>query len=98
MRIGQRPASPVAFNARTTPEVEGEIHRVSPDLSTDPRTGLSFYTVRIALSRTALGALRDLRLLPGMPVEAFIETPSRTFLSYLTDPLVDQVQRAFREK
>jgi HlyD family secretion protein len=32
-----------------------------------------------------------------MPVEAFIQTASRTALSYLTKPLMDQVARAFRE-
>ncbi len=36
-------------------------------------------------------------LLPGMPVEAFIQTGERTVLSYLTKPLADQVAKAWRE-
>jgi len=87
-----------AFNARTTPEVEGEITRVSPDLTSDPRTGLSYYTVRIALKPDDRDKAKMLRLVPGMPVEAFIQTSSRSVISYLTRPLADQVRRAFREK
>jgi len=34
---------------------------------------------------------------PGMPVEAFIETGSRTAMSYLTKPLRDSLARSFRE-
>ena len=39
-----------------------------------------------------------MKLTPGMPVEAFIQTGTRTMLSYLVKPLHDQLNRAFREK
>ena len=42
--------------------------------------------------------LGDVRLIPGMPVEAFVQTGDRTMLSYLIKPLNDQLMRAFREK
>jgi len=42
--------------------------------------------------------LGNVKLLPGMPVEAFVQTGERTMLSYLMKPLHDQVMRAFREK
>ena len=38
------------------------------------------------------------RLVPGMPVEAFIQTGERTALSYLTKPLADQFAKAWRER
>jgi HlyD family secretion protein len=38
------------------------------------------------------------KLLPGMPVEAFVQTGDRRMLSYLMKPLNDQFVRAFREK
>jgi len=41
--------------------------------------------------------LEGLKLLPGMPVEAFIQTGTRTVLSYLIKPLHDQILKAFRE-
>lgn len=87
-----------AFDARTTPEINGEVTRVSADTSTDQRTGASYYTIRIGLPSEALQKLDDLKLLPGMPVEAFVQTGERTVISYLMKPLQDQFMRAFREK
>jgi HlyD family secretion protein len=49
------------------------------------------------LSDAELARLRGLKVIPGMPVEAFIQTESRTVLSYLLKPLRDQVMRTFRE-
>jgi HlyD family secretion protein len=45
-----------------------------------------------------LSKLRDAKLVPGMPVDVFIKTPGRTALSYLTKPLRDQAERAFKER
>jgi HlyD family secretion protein len=87
-----------AFNARTTPEIDGVVTRISADTSTDQRTGQSYYTVRISMPAQQLERLGDVKLLPGMPVEAFVQTGDRTMLSYLMKPLHDQVMRAFREK
>jgi HlyD family secretion protein len=36
--------------------------------------------------------------MPGMPVEAFVQTGERTALSYLVKPLSDQLNRAWREE
>jgi len=87
-----------AFNIRTTPEIEGVVTRISADTSTDQRTGQSYYTVRIAMPADQIERLGEVKLLPGMPVEAFMQTRDRTMLSYLTKPLHDQFLRAFREK
>jgi len=87
-----------AFNVRTTPEIEGIVTRISADTSSDQRTGQSYYTIRIAMAADQLERLGDVKLLPGMPVEAFVQTGDRTMLSYLIKPLHDQFMRAFREK
>jgi HlyD family secretion protein len=87
-----------SFNARTTPEIEGLVTRISADTSTDQRTGQSYYTIRISLPPDQVQHLGDVKLLPGMPVEAFVQTGDRTMLSYLMKPLNDQFARAFREK
>jgi HlyD family secretion protein len=86
------------FNQRTTPEIFGTITRISADTSTDQRTGASYYTVRIALVPDELAKLGDVKLVPGMPVETFVQTGERTVISYLAKPLYDQMKRAFREK
>ena len=85
-----------AFNQRTTPELKGEVTRVSADLTTDQRTGARYYTVRISIPEDEVARLGGLKLLPGMPVESFIQTGERTVLSYLTKPLTDHIARAFR--
>jgi HlyD family secretion protein len=41
--------------------------------------------------------LGDVKFVPGMPVEAFVQTGERTVISYLMKPLSDQIGRAFRE-
>ena len=87
-----------AFNTRTTPELNGTVVRVGADTSTDQRTGQSYYLVRISMTKDEIGRLGDVKLTPGMPVEAFIQTGERTVLTYLVKPLQDQLKRAFREK
>ena len=88
-----------AFNARTTPEIDGTITRISADVTADPKTGLSYYMVRVAIPPdqvVRLGAHEH--LIPGMPVEAHLQIGERTVLSYLTKPLTDQIAKAWRER
>lgn len=98
-----RPGQPVqlrfsAFNSRTTPEIMGVLSRISADLTREQQTNLAYYTARITISDDELKKLEGKVLHPGMPVEAFIQTGSRTALSYLLKPFEDQVMRAFRER
>ena len=86
------------FNQRTTPEIYGAITRISADISTDQRSGASYYTIRIGMSGEEIARLGEVRLVPGMPVETFVQTGERTVMSYLVKPLYDQLSRAFREK
>jgi HlyD family secretion protein len=87
-----------AFNQRTTPEIAGKVTRIAADTTTDQRTGQSYYTVRISMPPEEVMRLGDVKLIPGMPVEAFVQTGERTVFSYLVKPLRDQLMRAFREK
>ena len=74
VRVGQSAALRFsAFNQRTTPELNGVVSRVSADITTDQRTGAAYYMVRITLAESEIGRLGGLRLVPGMPVEAFIQ-------------------------
>jgi HlyD family secretion protein len=99
LRVGQPAAMRFsAFNSRTTPELNGRVSVVSGDVSTDQRTGATYYTIRIAVPPDELARLEDLKLVPGMPVEVFVQTASRTIVSYVVRPFQDQISRAFREK
>ncbi|MEJ7933127.1 HlyD family type I secretion periplasmic adaptor subunit [Sphingobium sp. AN558] len=85
-----------AFNVRTTPEITGKVIFVASNETTSEDNQRSFYTVRLAIDRRAV-ADAGLALRPGMPAEIFISTGSRSMLSYVTKPLVDQMALAFRD-
>src|SRR5262245_661660 len=97
-----RPGQPAllrfsTFNLRTTPELNGKVSWIAPDQTEDKRTGVSYFTIRIAVSDVEIARLGGLKIIPGMPVEVFVQTGSRTMLSYMLKPLRDQLTRTFRE-
>lgn len=85
-----------ALPQRTTPELYGKISLVSADVVQDPSTQLPYYKVEISMSPGEIAKLKA-GVMPGMPVEAFIQTSLRTPLSYLLQPFTDYFVRAFRE-
>jgi len=87
-----------AFNQRVTPEIDGLVTRVSADVTQDVKTGQSYYTARIRVPEGQRERLGGVRLVPGMPVEAYIQTGERSVLSYLVKPLADQIAKAWRER
>ena len=87
-----------AFDSRTTPEVKGKVAAISADVFTDEITGAPFYRVDIMPQADIDEILKDRQMVPGMPVEAFISTDSRSPLNYLVKPLADYFNRAFRER
>jgi HlyD family secretion protein len=87
-----------AFNRANTPEITGSVSFVAADTTVDPTSGRPYYRVQARLAASELAMLKDVQIIPGMPVEAFIVTGSRTLWSYLMAPLRDQVFRAFRER
>ena len=100
LQIGQKTLLRLsAFNQRTTPELNGVVTRVSADVTTEQRTGQSYYTIRVSLPPAEVARLGDnVKIIPGMPVEAFVQTGDRTMFSYLMKPFSDQLMRSFRER
>src|SRR5262245_20286316 len=99
LRVGQKCVLRFsAFNQRTTPEINGELQRISADTSQDQRTGSFYYLARITIPVEEVKKLGGSKLVPGMPVDAFIQTDPRTVVSYLVKPLRDQIAKAFRER
>jgi HlyD family secretion protein len=86
-----------AFNQRTTPQLTGVVSYVSPDTSHDQQTNATYFTVRVLLPEDERRRLAGLQLVSGMPAEVFMQTGSRTMMSYLLKPITDQMQRAFVE-
>jgi HlyD family secretion protein len=87
-----------AFNQRTTPQLTGTVSFVSPDTSHDQQTNAPYFTVRVTLPEDERRRLAGQQLVPGMPAEVFMQTGSRTMVSYIFKPLADQMRRAFVEQ
>ena len=86
------------LNPRTTPELFATVARVAPDLTKDPATGQHYYDARIAISDAELARLpKGVVLIPGMPVESFVQTGNRTVLNYILHPVEEQLNRALKE-
>jgi HlyD family type I secretion membrane fusion protein len=85
------------LNQRVTPELFATVIDVAPDLTSDERTGASYYLARLRIPDSEIEKVGSNALKPGMPAEVFMQTDSRTILSYMIKPLSDQVRHAMRE-
>lgn len=87
-----------SFDSRTTPELAAAVRDIAPTTSTDPATGATYYTVRVAAGADEVARLpANTALVPGMPAEVFIQTGDRTVMAYLMKPLMDQIAHTFRQ-
>lgn len=86
-----------AFNRRTTPEVAGRVTRVSAAATRDTVTGERYYSAQVKVTGS-MGSLEGRRLVPGMPVEVFVQTEEQVALAYFLKPFTDQIMRAFKEE
>jgi len=86
-----------AFKQRTTPFLVGSVSHVSADAVADPRTGELYYVAIVSIPLAELTRLGH-RLQPGMPAEILIKTGNRTVVEYLVQPLLDSMNRAWREQ
>ena len=86
-----------ALNIRRRPMLDGRIVNVAADALTDPKSGVVSYKTEVELeSKPETNAYLS-TLLPGMPVDVFVETGERTFAEYLLQPMMLRIHRAFRE-
>lgn len=87
------------FDRRHTPDLQGTVKRISADITTNERTGQSFFSVQITINpgeEKFLGP--NAEILPGMPIEAFIQTTERTPFDYLVRPLTSYFGRSMLER
>ena len=80
-----------AFKQRITPELEATVTGISPDESKDEASGQSFFSAKIAIKASELKKLGGKKLTPGLPAEVFIQGKKRRVITYLTQPLADQI-------
>lgn len=86
-----------SFDPQSTPELRANVSGISPDVITDPRTGQPYYKVHLTLDADAHDQLSKMDVVPGMPVEAYLETGERSVLSYLVHPIAAHLRKAMRE-
>jgi HlyD family secretion protein len=86
-----------AFNQRTTPEVAGMVATIGAAATLDATSGQTYYLSTIAIDG-GINKIGGKPIVPGMPVEVFLATGTRSALSYLVKPFTDQMMRSFREE
>lgn len=86
-----------AYNQRSRLPLEGAITYVAADQSVDEKSNTAFFVARAKLDAASLEASADIRLYPGMPAEVLIIHKSRLAIDYLTSPVAESFNRAFRE-
>lgn len=90
-----------AFKQRVTPMVEGRLTYISADVLSDPMPGggaAFHYLCQITLDPESVKKAGISQLQPGMPADVYIQTRARSALQYLLDPVMDSLNRSFREK
>jgi len=86
------------FDQRRAPVLAGVVAKISADTFRDATSQSNFYRVEIHLAEGEIAKLpAGVSLIPGMPVDGFIQTAERTLLTYLIAPLTDYFSKAFRE-
>ena len=89
-----------AYKSRNLPQMHGKVTAISADSFTEQQ-GMgetTYYKARIAVDPAEIKrAKADIKLYPGMPVEVYIKTGSRSFLGYLFAPITDSLRKAFKE-
>ncbi|MCS6622884.1 HlyD family type I secretion periplasmic adaptor subunit [Roseibacterium beibuensis] len=85
---------------RNPPAIHGRVTRISADSFTQEETGASYFRAEIVVPAAELAKLgRSANTLrPGAPVEVIILLRKRTALSYLVEPLTNNLWRSGSEQ
>jgi HlyD family secretion protein len=86
-----------SLSPRNMPEVGGRVSRISADALADDRTGIAYFRTEIAIDPGSLTPAGGARIVPGMPVEAYLGTSEQAPLAYLLKPFADYFRGALRE-
>jgi HlyD family type I secretion membrane fusion protein len=99
VKVGQHAVvTLLAYPQRELPKLNSTLESVSADAIVDSKTGSTYYVGKMRITEEELKRLGDnVGLVPGMPVQAMIQTSTRTFVEYLLSPILDSADLAFRE-
>jgi len=91
----------VSFNAykqRRLPQILGTVETVSADRLVDQRTGQPYFNVVVTVDKKELEDYKDVKLMPGLPVDVAIATGTRTMMEYFLSPVLDVIEKGMRER
>ena len=87
-----------AYSTSKVPNLDAEVMSVSPDAVVDANN-MSYFVAMVRILPSELTKLKDVRqLVPGMQATVMIKTGKRTFLSYIFQPIIENVDRSLREE
>ena len=86
-----------ASGARSPPRVDGKVLSVSADALSDPRTGESYFEVRVAIPNEEASKAPADAIAPGLPAEVLIKSGSHTMLDYLFRPVERAMFQSMRD-
>jgi HlyD family secretion protein len=87
----------LSFNQRTMPEIAGTVTHVGAASQLDTTTRAEYFVAQ-ALPITAADLPSGSALMPGMPVEVYVKTASRTPADFFLQPIRDSFRRAMTEE
>lgn len=82
------------YSQSSSPQIKGEVAQISADIFTDPKSGAPYYKIFISMTKGELDRYPDIKLYPGMPVEAMIVNRHGTFFEHLFRPILTAFRRA----
>jgi len=80
------------------PQITGTVENVSADRLVDQRTGQPYFNVVVSVDRKELQDYKDVKLMPGLPVDVAIATGTRTMMEYFLAPVLDVIEKGMRER
>ncbi len=82
------------FQSLKAPELDGTILSISPDSSSDPNTGQTYFLARVSIDNP--DRLGQMVLQSGTPVTALVSTRKRSLAAWLLEPLTDSFSLMFQ--
>jgi multidrug efflux pump subunit AcrA (membrane-fusion protein) len=78
--------------------LDSEVISISPDAIVDSK-GSSYYLAMVRILPSEIKKLAGVRQpVPGMQASVMIKTGKRTFLSYILQPIRENLERSLREQ
>ena len=85
------------LSQRKFPALNGHVAYISADTLQDPRSNATYFVAHVDVSNAEVHRLGSQALQPGMPATVMIKTGERTALAYLSEPIRESINRAWRE-